>query len=95
MTITAAFVLFAVTWFMVFFCVLPIRFQSQEEAGEVVAGTPKSAPATEAIGKKARITSVIAVAISVALYFTITSGVITLNNMDVFGIMGMTPPQSP
>jgi len=95
MTITAAFVLFAVTWFMVFFCVLPIRFQSQEEAGEVVAGTPKSAPATEGIGKKARITSVIAVVISVALYFTITSGVITLNNMDVFGIMGMTPPQSP
>lgn len=95
MTITAAFVLFAVTWFMVFFCVLPIRFQSQEEAGEVVAGTPKSAPATESIGKKARITSVIAVVISVALYFIITSGVITLNNMDVFGIMGMTPPQSP
>ena len=95
MTITAAFVLFAVTWFMVFFCVLPIRFQSQEEAGEVVAGTPKSAPATEGIGKKARITSVIAVVISVALYFIITSGVITLNNMDVFGIMGMTPPQSP
>jgi predicted secreted protein len=95
MTITAAFVLFAVTWFMVFFCVLPIRFQSQADVGDVVAGTPKSAPATEGIGKKARLTSVIAVVVSVALYLIITSGVITLANMDVFGIMDMTPPQSP
>lgn len=94
MTITAAFVLFAVTWFMVFFCVLPIRFQSQDEAGAVVAGTPKSAPSTEGIGKKARITSVIAIVIWVALYFTITSGVVTLNNMDIFGIMKMVPPPS-
>lgn len=92
MTITAAFVLFAVTWFMVFFCVLPIRFQSQDEAGDVVAGTPKSAPAHEVIGKKAQLTSLIAILIWVALYFTITSGVITLNNMDIFGIMQMVPP---
>ena len=27
MTITAALVLFSVTWFMVFFCVLPMRFK--------------------------------------------------------------------
>lgn len=94
MTITAAIVLFAVTWFMVFFCVLPIRFQSQDEAGVVVAGTPKSAPANEVIGKKAKLTSVIAVVLWVALYFTITSGVITLNNMDIFGIMKMVPPAS-
>ena len=92
MTITAAIVLFAVTWFMVFFCVLPIRFQSQAEAGDVVAGTPKSAPATESIGRKAQITSLIAVVLWVVLYLTITSGVITLQNMDVFGIMGMVPP---
>ena len=35
MTITAALVLFSVTWFMVFFCVLPMRFKSQAQAGEV------------------------------------------------------------
>ena len=45
MTITAALVLFAIIWFMVFFCVLPLRFQSQAEAGSVVPGTPASAPA--------------------------------------------------
>ncbi len=46
MTITAALIVFAITWFMVFFVVLPIRFTSQSEAGEVVPGTPQSAPAT-------------------------------------------------
>ena len=95
MTITAAFVLFAVTWFMVFFIVLPIRFQSQSEAGEVVAGTPKSAPAMEMVGKKAKITSLISVIVWGVLYLIITSGYITIDNMDVFGIMQMTPPAAP
>ena len=52
MTITAAFVLFSVTWFMVFFCVLPLRFVSQADAGEVVPGTPKSAPAGDVVLRK-------------------------------------------
>ena len=41
MNITAAIVLFAMIWFMVFFIVLPQRFVSQEEAGSVVPGTPR------------------------------------------------------
>lgn len=95
MTITAAFVLFAVTWFMVFFVVLPIRFQSQSEAGAVVAGTPKSAPALETVGKKAKLTSLIAVVVWAILYVIITSGYITVENMDIFGIMKLTPPAQP
>ena len=95
MTITAAFVLFAVTWFMVFFVVLPIRFQSQSEAGIVVAGTPKSAPALEIVGKKAKLTSLIAVVVWAILYVIITSGYITVENMDIFGIMKLTPPAQP
>ena len=35
MTITGAIVLFSVTWFMVFFCVLPLRLVTQGDAGEV------------------------------------------------------------
>jgi predicted secreted protein len=87
MTITAAIVLFSVTWFMVFFCVLPVRFQSQAEAGSVVPGTPRSAPADAQIGRKARITTVIAIALSLVIYGIIISGWITRDNMDVFGIM--------
>ena len=45
MNITGGIILYAVTWFMVFFCVLPVRFVSQADAGEVVPGTHRSAPA--------------------------------------------------
>lgn len=87
MTITAALVLFSVTWFLVFFCVLPVRFESQAEAGSVTPGTPASAPADAAIAKKAKITTLIAVVIFAGLYWVITSGVITRDNMDVFHIL--------
>ena len=56
MTITAAIVLFSITWFMVFFIVLPLRFVSQADAGNVVPGTPKSAPAGDIVVRKAKIT---------------------------------------
>lgn len=93
MSITAAFVLFSVTWFLVLFCVLAIRFESQAEAGESVAGTPPSAaPASFNIRRKARITTIVTTVIFVILYLTITSGYITIDNMDVFGIMQGVPP---
>jgi len=87
MTITAAIVLFSVTWFLVFFCVLPFRFESQAEAGSITPGTPASAPADAAIAKKAKITTAIAVVIFAGLYWVIASGVITRDNMDVFHIL--------
>ena len=87
MTITAALVLFSVTWFMVFFMVLPLRFRSQAEAGRVEPGTPASAPADAMIKVKAKITTVIAVVIAVILYLIITSGRIGVNDLDIFGII--------
>lgn len=87
MTITAALVLYSVTWFMVFFCVLPVRFESQGDRGQVMPGTPASAPEDAMIGKKARITTVIATVLFGLFYLIITSGLITIDNMDIFGIM--------
>ncbi len=93
MTITAALVLFATLWFLTLFCVLPIRFQSQSEAGEAVTGSPQSAaPASFSFRRKARVTTVVAVVVWVALYAVITSKLITIDNMDVFGIMSHVPP---
>lgn len=86
MTITAAIVLFSVTWFMTLFCVLPVRFKSQEQAGHVVPGTPRSAPADAQIGRKAKITTMIATVIFAVLYIAITSGRYGLEDMDVFGL---------
>ena len=88
MTITGALVLYSVTWFMVFFCVLPLRFTSQAEAGEVVPGTPRSAPSDHLVGKKAWVTTLVATVIWAALCAVILWGGIAINDLDVFGIMG-------
>ncbi len=82
MTITAAAVLFAVTWFMTFFVVLPLRFKSQGDAGEVVPGTPASAPSGFVVKRKAWITTLAAIVIWVALCGIILSGVISVRDFD-------------
>lgn len=88
MTITAAIVLFAVIWFMVLFIVLPLRLTTQGDAGDVVPGTHRSAPSDGAIiGRKARITTLIAVALWCLLAGIIVSGVIEVRDLDWFGRM--------
>ena len=86
MTITGALVLFSVTWFMVFFCVLPLRFTSQDEAGAVVPGTPKSAPSDHLVGKKARLTTLIAIVVWAILCAIILWGGIGIDDLDFFGL---------
>ena len=44
MTVVSAFVLWVIIWFLTLFVVLPIGLTTQEEAGEVVPGTPAGAP---------------------------------------------------
>ena len=92
MNITGGLVLFAVTWFMVFFCVLPLRFESQAEAGAVVPGTPKSAPADAQVGRKARLTTLIAVAIFVPMAAVILWGGISVRDIDFMGWMDRPAP---
>ncbi len=91
MTITAALVLFSVTWFMVFFCVLPLRFRSQADAGRIEPGTPASAPAETMLKAKALITTAVALVIFVLLYAVITSGRIGIDDLDIFGIRATRP----
>lgn len=82
MTITAALIVFAITWFMVFFIVLPIRFTSQSEAGEVVPGTPQSAPADYLVKKKALITTAITVVLWGLIVWFITSGLVSIADLE-------------
>jgi predicted secreted protein len=88
MSITAAFVLFAVCWFMVFFVVLPLRLTTQGDAGVVAPGTPPGAPAGFVVKRKARLTTLIAAAVWLVLYGVITSGWITIRDIDIRGTMG-------
>ncbi|WP_420341752.1 DUF1467 family protein [Paenirhodobacter sp.] len=85
MNLTGGIVLFAVIWFMVFFVVLPIRFRSQEEAGSVVPGTPASAPDDPRLGRKAWITTLVAVPLWAAIAAVILSGAVSIQDLDFFG----------
>ena len=89
MTITAAFVLWAVSWFMTFFVVLPLRLTTQGDARQVVPGTPASAPAGFVVRRKARITTIWATGIWLVLCGIILSGWISVRDFDV---MGRMPP---
>lgn len=90
MTITAALVLYSVTWFMVFFVVLPLRLVTQGEAGEVVPGTHSSSPHEPQLGRKARITTIWATALWAVMAAVIVWGPWTVRDLDWFG--RMAPP---
>lgn len=84
MSITGAIVLYSVTWFMTLFCVLPYRTVSQDEAKDIVPGTPPGAPAGDVMRRKAWITTLIATPIWVVIVAVILSGWITVEDLDWF-----------
>lgn len=87
MTITAAIVLYSITWFMTLFCVLPYRTVSQDEAKDIVPGTPPGAPAGDVMKRKAWITTLIATPIWAVIAGVILSGRISIADLDWFGRM--------
>lgn len=89
MTITSTIVLFATIWAIVFFCVLPFGQVSQHEAGDVVPGTPASAPSDAQIKRKALITTLAAVVVFAIVYYVLISKVVTLDD-----IPWMVPPSA-
>lgn len=85
MTISAALVLFAVIWFMTLFIALPIGMKSQRDAGEVVPGTPASAPSSIRLGRKALWVTVVTVILWVPTCAIIISGVVSVEMFDLIG----------
>lgn len=89
MSITAAIVLFTMIWFLVFLIVLPLGMTSQAETGEVVPGTPASAPAEARVKRKFWITTAIAVVLWAIAAGIILSGWITIRDLDFFHRMDL------
>lgn len=94
MSPTAAIVLFSVIWFMVFFIMLQLPQKTQQDAGNVVPGTHKSAPADPQIGRRAKIATVWALGLWVIIGGVILSGRITIRDLDWFGRMSPPTTQS-
>jgi predicted secreted protein len=88
MTFTAALVLFAVIWFLVFFIVLPLNLTTQGDAGQVVPGTPPGSPAGFVVRRKAWITTLVATVLWFIVAGIILSGAISVRDLDWMGRMG-------
>jgi len=88
MTITAAIVLFAVLWFLGLFIALPIGERSQSEAGDVVPGTPASAPEETFLKTKIFWVTVVSFVIWAILCGIIMSGALSVEMFDIFNRMG-------
>ena len=88
MNITSALVLFAVIWFMVLFVVLPLRLTTQSESGNIVPGTPGSAPEDPKIGPKVKIVTVVTLVLWGVTCAVILSGIVTVDDFDLSGWLG-------
>jgi predicted secreted protein len=86
--ITSALVLLAVIWFMVLFVVLPLNLRTQSEDGNVVPGTPGSAPTDPQLRRKARIVTLVSLPIWVVACTVIITGLITVEDFDLFRRFG-------
>lgn len=88
MAITSMGVVFAVIWFMTLFVVLPLGAKSQREDGNVAVGTPASAPSNPQMRRKFKITTLIALLISVPVITVINYQLITVDMIDLFKRFG-------
>ncbi|HHL21464.1 MAG TPA: DUF1467 family protein [Aliiroseovarius sp.] len=87
MSITSAIVLFAVTWFLTMFVVLPIRLRTQGDEDDIVEGTHAGAPADFRLGRTMLIVTIITVVLWGLEFAVITSGMISVRDFDWFGRM--------
>ncbi len=90
MGIASGIVLYLVIWFMVFFIALPIRIQTQGEAGNTVPGTHDGSPQQHHLKKKAWITTGVAAVLWTICAYVIVTGTITVRDIDIFNRMGDT-----
>ncbi len=78
MSLVFAIAIFFVVWWIVLFAVLPFNVRTQGEAGDVVPGTPESAPASFRIVRLLILNTLVAIVVFVIIWLTI--------EFDVFAI---------
>lgn len=79
---------YVVIWAVVFLVTVPIRLQTQDESGEVTPGTHGGSPHRHGLKKKARITTVVSLAIWAVMVWIVMTGHVTLSDIDLFSRFG-------
>ncbi len=87
MSIASSIVVFAVIWFLTLFVVLPIGLRTQGEDGNVVPGTPASAPSNPQLRRKFLWVTAITVVLWAAVCSVIVWGGVSMRDLDFWGRM--------
>jgi len=87
MSVTSAFVLFAVIWFLTFLIVIPFKIKTQGDIGVVLKGTQAGAPEVHDLRKKAIITTGVSLILWLSITILIVSEIVTIEDIDLFGRM--------
>ncbi|HEY0218687.1 MAG TPA: DUF1467 family protein [Afipia sp.] len=87
-TLSTAFAIYFVVWWIVLFAVLPFGIQSQQEGGESAAGTDPGAPIVPGMGRKLLWTTVISAILFGIAWCAYLAGY--LNVERLYRLMGFT-----
>ena len=87
MSVTSAFVLFAVIWFLTFLIVIPFRIKTQGDLGIVLKGTQAGAPEVHDLRRKAIITTGLSLILWLLITILIVFEIVTIEDIDFFGRM--------
>ena len=94
MSVTSAFVLFAVIWFLTFLIVIPFKIKTQGDVGVVLKGTQAGAPEVHDLKKKAIITTFVSLILWLLITILIVSEIVTIEDIDLFERMVEVNKQS-
>jgi len=94
MSVTSAFVLFAVIWFLTFLIVIPFKIKTQGDLGVVVKGTQAGAPEVHNLRRKAIITTGTSLILWLLITLLVLSETVTIEDIDLFGRMALENKQS-
>lgn len=86
MSLSLALALYFVIWFITLFAVLPFGVRTQEEAGEVVPGTPESAPASPRLLRVFAINTIVATIVFAFVWAALTYKWIDLSTVTLPGM---------
>ena len=87
MSVTSAFVLFAVIWFLTFLIVIPFRIKTQGDLGVVLKVTQAGAPEVHDLRRKAIITTGLSLILWLLITILIVFEIVTIEDIDFFGRM--------
>ena len=75
--------IFWVVWWITLFVVLPIGVKTQQEAEDIVPGSPESAPHKSMMWKKVGLTTLLSCIVFAFIYWLMVLSPITLDNIPL------------